>query len=139
MTKSDYQREWRKKNKEHALAYHRKYRQEHKEAIQKSIKKGVEKWRQNNPELNRERNRLYRAKRRALTKNRIVLEEIHNWDSRVCGICDVLVEGEYHLDHIIPLKRGGEHIASNLQVAHPSCNRSKFTSLPGEKVMVILN
>jgi 5-methylcytosine-specific restriction endonuclease McrA len=30
-----------------------------------------------------------------------------------------------HLDHIVPLARGGEHSYANTQPAHPTCNRRK--------------
>jgi 5-methylcytosine-specific restriction endonuclease McrA len=31
----------------------------------------------------------------------------------------------WHLDHVVPLSRGGEHSYANVQVAHPFCNLSK--------------
>jgi 5-methylcytosine-specific restriction endonuclease McrA len=77
-----------------------------------------------------ERVRLERAKRRANSKGvfiagRIDVEDIHNWASMVCGICLEPVIGEYQIDHIVPLSKGGPHIASNLQIAHSKCNRTK--------------
>lgn len=30
-------------------------------------------------------------------------------------------------DHIVPLSRGGDHVPSNIQLAHLSCNKKKFT------------
>lgn len=59
----------------------------------------------------------------------VVLER----DDGVCGICGRDVDPfRFHVDHIVPLSRGGEHSYANCQVAHPSCNRSKFTKLPDE-------
>lgn len=55
----------------------------------------------------------------------------------VCGICGEDVDPHhFHVDHIVPLSRGGEHSYANTQVAHPSCNLRKMTRLPHELVMV---
>lgn len=43
-----------------------------------------------------------------------------------CGICGQHVDVEtMHVDHIVPIARGGEHSYTNTQAAHPSCNRVK--------------
>lgn len=96
----------------------------------------VKKWK----EKHKEEVRLHRATRRARLKNakteRIYKKKIKNWESRICGICEALIEGDYHIDHIVPLSRGGKHATSNLQLAHPFCNRSKFTKLTEELLLV---
>lgn len=48
----------------------------------------------------------------------------------VCGICRELIEGAFHVDHIIPLARGGEHTYENVQPAHPRCNTRKGSKCP---------
>lgn len=122
MTNTEYQREYRRKNAEH---------------IRILVRKSVNKWRLANPELNRERNRTYKHTKRARkagvrVEKYILVSKLHNWESRLCGICFKLITGTYHLDHIVPLSRGGEHSVANLQLAHPFCNQSKFTKLPSE-------
>lgn len=43
-----------------------------------------------------------------------------------CGLCGGDVDlGDFHIDHIIPVALGGDGHLSNLQVAHPACNRRK--------------
>jgi 5-methylcytosine-specific restriction endonuclease McrA len=49
-----------------------------------------------------------------------------------CAICGKQVGGNLHVDHIIPLSRGGLHTRSNLQAACPPCNIRKYNKLPGE-------
>ena len=56
--------------------------------------------------------------------------ELAGW---TCGICGTPVDRELAVphrlaptvDHIIPLSRGGEHVADNVQLAHLTCNSSK--------------
>lgn len=51
------------------------------------------------------------------------------WNSypHVCGLCGNKIEtiDEMHVDHIIPLSRGGKDILANLQLTHASCNLAK--------------
>lgn len=49
---------------------------------------------------------------------------------------------EFHVDHIVPLSKGGEHRASNLRVLPASLNRRKGACLPDElpeNLKIILN
>lgn len=51
-----------------------------------------------------------------------------------CGICGRPCEAAaWHLDHIIPLSKGGTHEYANVQVAHPKCNMHKSAALPAVK------
>ncbi len=47
-----------------------------------------------------------------------------------CGICRKSIVGDFQLDHIVPLSRGGLHCYRNAQVAHPKCNARKHNRLP---------
>tara|TARA_R110000796_G_scaffold147513_1_gene264275 strand:+ start:391 stop:933 length:543 start_codon:yes stop_codon:yes gene_type:complete len=42
-----------------------------------------------------------------------------------CAISGVSIVDDYHVDHIIPLSKGGKHISSNIQLLNPSVNMSK--------------
>lgn len=57
----------------------------------------------------------------------------------VCGICGHKIQkgpgkrpDSLCFDHIIPISRGGKHIATNIQPAHSFCNGSKRNKLPEE-------
>lgn len=39
-----------------------------------------------------------------------------------CGICGDPIDGEWHMDHIIPVSKNGPHCYYNLQPSHPTCN-----------------
>ena len=52
-------------------------------------------------------------------------------DAGICGICQYPVDPtDWHLDHVIPLSKGGHHTYANVQVAHPDCNQHKHGRLP---------
>jgi 5-methylcytosine-specific restriction endonuclease McrA len=46
---------------------------------------------------------------------------------KICGICgEKILPGEaMHIDHILPVSRGGTNDTANLRVVHASCNQSK--------------
>lgn len=43
----------------------------------------------------------------------------------MCGICHEFIVGDFHVDHVIPLSKGGLHGYINVQPAHPLCNYRK--------------
>ena len=71
-------------------------------------------WVEWNRAVHRERRRL---RRRALLA---VL-------GRRCGICGRRIRSlrDLHIDHIVPLARGGSSARENLQAAHALCNQQK--------------
>ena len=135
--KSEYDKKYLELNREKKRAYLKKWYAENKTTVVANYRSenrdrlahNHKKWLQEHPiEV-----RAYRRARQAgIIGVKIAKEEIHNWESRICGICGLLVEDKYHLDHIIPLSRGGKHEVSNLQLAHPFCNQSKHDKLPSE-------
>ncbi len=56
------------------------------------------------------------------------------WNSypHICGICGEQIDSfdEMHVDHIIPLSRGGKDILANLQLTHAKCNLEKGSAMP---------
>lgn len=49
-----------------------------------------------------------------------------------CYWCDKKVGDSYHIDHVIPLSRGGDNTPSNIVIACQPCNQSKSDKLPHE-------
>lgn len=47
-----------------------------------------------------------------------------------CAICKVDVRISFHVDHVVPLARGGEHAEHNLQLLCPTCNVCKSAKDP---------
>ena len=51
-------------------------------------------------------------------------------DQGTCGICQQGVESaNWHLDHVLPLSKGGMHSYDNVQVSHPVCNMRKGSKI----------
>jgi len=120
--KSEYDKEYYQKNKAKRAAYYQAW----KKANPTKPTENVRKWRKANPV----ERRLQSQARRAKTKGVVVIkEDICNWESRICGVCELYIEDNYHIDHITPLAKGGPHETSNLQLTHPVCNMSKGARL----------
>lgn len=49
-----------------------------------------------------------------------------------CACCAKPLKGLYHLDHIMPISRGGENTERNVQLLLPQCNLSKNAKDPIE-------
>lgn len=57
------------------------------------------------------------------------------WDrgKGICHICNSpALPDNWHLEHIVPLKRGGTHCYDNIAVSHPECNLYKGQSVVGD-------
>ena len=79
----------------------------------------------------------HRAKRDAAKRGVFaeVVDRVKVWerDSGICYLCGEQARmDDFHLDHMIPLARGGSHTVLNCKVAHPRCNTSKIDKTPLE-------
>lgn len=78
------------------------------------------------PNVISERNHRRRARLRRAFVAPVDRQQIWKRDAGLCGICGGPAEPtEWHLDHIVPLSRGGSHEPRNVQVSHPTCNLRK--------------
>lgn len=114
---AEYAKQWREENKEYVSTYNKKYRE--REAGQ--IKR-----------------RAAQAKRKALKKGAkgevggdtiFQMAEDQEW---LCAYCETPLFGEFHVDHMRPLSKGGAHDWSNLSITCPGCNMSKHTKTAEE-------
>jgi len=81
-------------------------------------------------EQNRERWSAYTQDRRARLYNAFVesvnRSVIYERDGGICHICGRrCAPDSWDLDHLVPLRLGGEHSYKNVAVACPECNRKK--------------
>jgi len=126
-------KEWQQSNPEKVKAIHKAWREANPEKISTNSKA----YRQANPEKvsayarqwaksNPERRNFNASKRRALKLNngvsQVTLKELQRLYASHCAYCAAPSE---HIDHVIPLSRGGTHSIGNLTGACASCNLSK--------------
>lgn len=94
-------------------------------------------WRADNREKSRPSRLLENDRRRAKVRgayvDRIYRKVVWERDCGICHLCGTVAElDNWHLDHIVPLSRGGMHSYENVAVSHPACNLRKHTKLVSE-------
>jgi len=146
-------------NRAEISAKRKAYRQAHKEEIAASKKKWYEKskdkakawgmaWRLAHKKKKAEQNKVYakahpdqmrdystrkRAVKRGATIEKVSRAAVYERDAGRCHICGKKVpKNGWHIDHIIPLARGGEHSYRNVAVSCPMCNMRKHTKAEGQ-------
>lgn len=104
----EYAREWRQKNPDKCREYHKRYAQKYAEK-----------------EKIRHRDKQFR--RNALKKNngtfKVRYKDLAKIYTMPCAYCGQ--RGKIHVDHVIPIAKGGVHGVGNLQPLCESCNTSK--------------
>lgn len=119
--------DWRKRNPEHIKAYSRQYHQDHLEERRAYART----YYRSHYEERIAYAKWYSAKRRALE---IAQGEGYSLaDIRLqyrsqhgkCWHCFKAVGKRFHVDHLIPLRKGGKHDASNIVISCPTCNLRK--------------
>jgi 5-methylcytosine-specific restriction endonuclease McrA len=106
-------RNWREANPEKRRAMHKK-------------------WAANNPDkvrvnTHRRRARLLNVPGSHTAKD---IRALYALQQGRCNYCKIEVGNTWHLDHIMPVSRGGSNNPENLQVLCPSCNLRKHAKLP---------
>jgi len=66
------------------------------------------------------------------TINRKAIEDLYRKQQGLCAISGESLESGYHIDHIIPLSKGGEHSIKNVQLLLPHVNLYKSNKLDYE-------
>ena len=155
--RSEYSRKWWLENKKKKSAIHKKYRLRNKEKVILAIKKwqkanpeklkacrkryyaknpekvkaGIKKWQKANPEKVREnwlRKRGYGIVKKGII-NKVITENILKYGSIVCEKCKEKCPDNFHIDHIMPISKGGPNNYNNLQILCAHCNCSKHVDI----------
>lgn len=98
------------------------------------VSNNVKRWQKNNPQLTKMYGQNTRAKRKSaggkLSKG--LAEKLLILQKNRCACCSKQLNGKYHLDHIMPLSKGGSNSDDNIQLLLPLCNMRKGAKNPDE-------
>lgn len=127
-------RRWRKQALAQRAAYMRQWHRKHPERG----KEKREKLKREHPERYRAYYKQGEARRRAreraadgcFTTQDILTQYKHQRGK--CYYCGKKVGKVYHVDHVVPLSRGGSNGPENIVIACPTCNMRKASKLPHE-------
>jgi 5-methylcytosine-specific restriction endonuclease McrA len=138
---AEQQRGYRQENRERKAAYDRARREADpdynvrkcreysaREGVAERTRQRVSEWQRNNPDKVRARNVRRRARKRKaehVPYSGDDLRALYASQGGVCAYCPVPLVGGYHVDHIVPLDRGGADRLDNLALACAPCNLSK--------------
>lgn len=144
-------REWRERNREEYLEKSRAYYSRNREEVLRQQKAARDAdpepdrqrsrdWRRRNPEQMRALNAKHRRIRQDAPGSHTADDIRRQYEAQrgFCYWCKKHVKGGYHVDHVIPLSKGGSNGRENIVVACPPCNLSKKDKMPAEFAGVLL-
>ena len=137
-----YFKEYKKKNRERLLHIQRLYVEANREKVAAQKKQ----WKIDNPERNLHSNRKAERARRARLKNNITIpykeSQVISTYGTNCNICGLEIdflaprqvgkkgwEKGLHIDHLIPIAKGGSDTLNNVRPTHGLCNLKKCARL----------
>jgi len=127
-------RRWASKNKERLKSYFLNWISAHEEHVKTAAARRGKAWTKANPERAKARTRNYRARKRnaigSFTGEDI--KELYHSQNGKCWWCGKAVGDNYHIDHRIPLSRGGTNAPNNLCISCANCNLRKWNKMSWE-------
>lgn len=103
--------------------------------IREKMTKRARRWVKENPEKRAAVTRNYRDRRRAQEESGVSSADLAQWTAdqkKVCYWCGKKCASDFHIDHYVPLSRGGPHELHNLVISCGPCNIRKNALDPYE-------
>ena len=128
--KNIYKKKWSLRNKGKNQEYCKKYQQNNLEKYKRSRQKYLK----NHPEIRR----AWEHRKRVRKANQLgdwhpdYEQILYKEQQGLCYYCDKDLVGIYHIEHMVPLSRGGMHDKDNIVLSCPSCNLEKGTKTAEE-------
>jgi len=123
-------KKWLDENKDRKKQIDAEYRKTQKEKIRAANAK----WAFENPEKIRSKDRTRDARIKGSDGSHTAYDVLKILDAQSwsCVYCDTSLRQSYHVDHIMPISKGGSNWPNNLQCLCPSCNMRKGAKHPDE-------
>jgi 5-methylcytosine-specific restriction endonuclease McrA len=124
-------RQWGADNPEANARKAKRYRERHPEKVKERARRYVS----DNPDVFRAANARRRARKKNAPGSYTAAEAqgLLGAQNHICARCRCnLKQAPRHLDHIIPLSRGGSNFIENMQWLCRTCNVRKHNKLPSE-------
>jgi len=131
---AEYERNRRLANPERHREQEKAWRNNNLEKARESERR----YRQNNPEVQRRKERAKRARQKDIPSAPYLTKDVIDLWGTDCHICALSIDmrlprqcGEpgweegLHLDHVMPLSKGGTDLISNVKPSHARCNLEK--------------
>jgi len=125
---------YRAEHREEIAAYYAAYYAEHRAEIASKYSA----WQKANPDKMRAKNHRRRARKTGNGGTHTADDIKRQGDSQSWKCwwrgpgCLIDCKDKYHVDHLVPLSRGGHNNPSNLVISCPVCNLKKLDKLPHE-------
>lgn len=139
---TSYKQEYYRKNKAHILQASRRYRNSNNDAV---CSRSRLRWQQYSKTLRgllsiavSARNRKARKCAAQGSHTSADIRRQYEKQGGKCFYCSVEVGNKYHVDHVMPLSRGGTNNPENLVIACPTCNLRKNKKTAEEFLALLL-
>jgi 5-methylcytosine-specific restriction endonuclease McrA len=148
----EYQREWYEANRERKMAQNKAWKQEHADrykqqqleyrstdAARTRARLAQQRWRKKHPDKARQKWDARRALKKGAPRVELIDRGyVYERDGGRCHLCRrAVAQKNFHLDHLVPLSRGGEHTHLNVRVAHAFCNLSRGADRSPAQLLLI--
>jgi len=125
--------EWYKLNRDKILQQRAQYYQENRDRVIANVRS----YERANPDKVRLLGRVKAHRRRIRLEaaggdnyTRQDIERIYELQRGCCAACTKKLNGKYHIDHRIPVAKGGNNTKENIDLLCPPCNHRKSAKLP---------